>query len=148
MSGQHTLNLAATPSVSSASSSIVASTPNGSVVFDPRTVQMDSNQFRIGGFRGGLPEPMLSTASGSESASPTDGVEGDVDSIPNAEGTQNEKQAEEPTKTEKTEEEKAKEEREKRFQELLRSGKLGTLTFDDTPPGKRFTMPVERPKYL
>ncbi|KAF9182406.1 hypothetical protein BGZ51_007062 [Haplosporangium sp. Z 767] len=148
MSGQHPLNLAATPSVSSGSSSIVAGAANGSVIFDPRTVQMDSSQFRIGGFQGRLPEPMLSTASGSESASPTDGVEGDVDSIPNAEDTQNEELAEKPTKTEKTEEEKAKEVREQRFQELLKSGKLGTLTFDDKPPGKRFTMPVERPKYL
>ncbi|KAF9289525.1 hypothetical protein BGZ68_009215 [Mortierella alpina] len=115
---------------------------NNNVIFDPRSLQVDPTQFRVGGFQGVLPGGSILTGSGSESV-PTEGAEGDVDSNSAAAAVNDEV-----TATEKTEEEKAREKREQRFKELLDSGALGTPSLDERPPGKRFTMPVERPKFI
>ncbi|KAG0209017.1 hypothetical protein BGX28_000201 [Mortierella sp. GBA30] len=123
------------------SSSVVAGNTgasNDTVIFDPR-LHADPSQFRIGGFQGTLPSGPMLTTRDDDSTAPSTAVEGDVDSIPSNE---------QPTQTEKTEEDKARELREQRFQALLNSGALGTPTIDDHPPGKRFTMPVEKPKFL
>ncbi|KAF9575901.1 hypothetical protein EC968_001284 [Mortierella alpina] len=148
MSGQHALsNFNPTTTVAgSAGASGGGAAPNNNnnnVIFDPRTLQVDPTQFRVGGFQGALPSGSILTGSGSESV-PTDGAEGDVDSNLVAAAVIEE----EATATEKTEEEKAREKREQRFKELLNSGALGTPSLDERPPGKRFTMPVERPKYM
>ncbi|KAF9952794.1 hypothetical protein BGZ72_005922, partial [Mortierella alpina] len=148
MSGQHALSnfnptttAASAPGAASASGGGAAST-NNNVIFDPRSLQVDPTQYRVGGFQGGLPGESILTGSGTASV-PTEGAEGDVDSISAAAAANDEA-----TVTEKTEEEKAREQREQRFKELLHSGALGTPSLDERPPGKRFTMPVERPKYV
>ncbi|KAF9939102.1 hypothetical protein BGZ67_009982 [Mortierella alpina] len=115
---------------------------NNNVIFDPRALQVDPTQFRVGGFQGALPGGSILTGIGSESV-PTEGAEGDVDSNSDPAAVNGDASA-----TEKTEEEKAREKREQRFKELLDSGALGTPSLDERPPGKRFTMPVERPKFI
>ncbi|CAO3571462.1 unnamed protein product [Mortierella alpina] len=115
---------------------------NNNVIFDPRALQVDPTQFRVGGFQGTLPTGSILTGSGSESVA-TEGAEGDVNANSAAAAVNDEA-----TATEKTEEDLAREKREQRFKELLDSGALGTPSLDERPPGKKFTMPVERPKYI
>ncbi|KAF9986779.1 hypothetical protein BGZ75_001448 [Mortierella antarctica] len=147
MSGQHALSnfnptTTAAGSAGASGGGAASNNNNNNVIFDPRALQVDPTQFRVGGFQGALPGGSILTGIGSESV-PTEGAEGDVDSNSDPAAVNGDASA-----TEKTEEEKAREKREQRFKELLDSGALGTPSLDERPPGKRFTMPVERPKFI
>ncbi|KAG0298496.1 hypothetical protein BGZ98_000181 [Dissophora globulifera] len=152
-------------SLSNIPSKTTGSSSTGNVAFDPRDIQIDPSKYRIGGFVGDLENnnPTTTTAAGTGAGvqaaaanlptvniNPstfriggfTGGVNtpmvGDVDQIPPGPAVT--------TASASTEQDQAREQREARFAELLQSGRLGTIKVGDQPTGKRYTLPVEKPK--
>ncbi|KAF8926109.1 hypothetical protein BGZ58_000183 [Dissophora ornata] len=129
---------------------VATGTPNNAnLAFDPRDIQIDPSKFRIGGF---VNEPSSTPAAGGialgdvdlmTTAAAPQATNLNLDTNVNAnEGEPVAVAMDEP----KTEQEQAREQREARFMELLHSGKLGTPQNDR--PGKRFTLPVEKPNLM
>ncbi|KAI1311862.1 hypothetical protein EDD11_003300, partial [Mortierella claussenii] len=126
--------------------------------FDPRELNIDPTKFRVGGFVG---EPV-----DSQSKVPTDGIVGDVDfsspfdSNPSPHSNSNANAHDvhppqssfgvpstaESTSDAKSDEEQAKEQSRQKFIEMLHSGQLGIPSEADQHPGRKYTLPVEKPK--
>ncbi|KAF9897345.1 hypothetical protein BX616_005758, partial [Lobosporangium transversale] len=143
-----------TPSVAGG---IPASGTSGSeasgITFDPRELHVDYSQFRIGGFLGNGPV----SSDGSNNNNNRGQVSGDVDDLnlneasnSDSDSNSNGNPSASPLKAtstanEKSEQEVAREQRQARFMELLQSGKINVPREEDPFPGRKYTMPVERP---
>ncbi|KAI7825149.1 hypothetical protein BC939DRAFT_131206 [Gamsiella multidivaricata] len=117
-------------------------------VFDPREVNVDPSKFRIGGFTGepnsqqgevALGDVDLNDNEMSSNEKRKEGGKGGPSTPPSTAAS---------TADEKTEQEQAREQREQTFMAKLHSGALGLPKIEDQRPGKRFTLPVEKPKLL